>query len=1279
MTADLGPVEMRRTVRQGAESKHFSVENNFNHLNYDLVCFRVALGCPCVGSAPELPSPGHQEISYSINVPTETAQTGSGSIFFQMNSTHPVRWFALGQGMQMEGANIFVAYTSGDKVTVSPRSGIAEVEPLYNKDARIAMLNGSGVHDGVITANIRCDSCLKWTGGTENVNSSSSSWIWAVKFGDSLNSTSLSESITQHDDSGVVSVDLTKATGGSSENPFADLAPASVTSANPSDSSFSDMISRKQTAHAVLMILAFVIMFPFFAMGLHIFPAKWTVHIHGLSQLFTLAVAIAGLGVGASMARDLSLVNHYHPIIGMVVVACLVVFQPAMGVLQHRFFRKTGGKGPFAYTHRWFGRLLIILGIINAGLGFQLAQGPRGAVIATSVVAGVMALGYVTVYLHRKSLHNKPTVHVTYDEGIQIVRQFLFYASKHPVEDLQAFTRQWVPSPHWVRTETITIPENFLSSAGDAIVKQLGPKGVKRVGGEKWWQWRGPSEELKGEWIEMRNHYNETKKANQRSNRVMLYIHGGAYFFGSVDTHRYMMQRHARKIKGRVFAPDYRLSPQFPFPCGLQDSMAAYLWLLESYEPSEILLAGDSAGGGMALSMLVIMRDQDIPLPAGAILISPWVDLTHSFPSIVQDNPGDYIPPWGFRHKPSTAWPPPNADDILKMKKMSQQPVVTAEDVKKAIPAPNSEAEETAIRGYTIHEGTPPAGPAYPGEQQNQDPATLQTEPDNIHVLIDGETVELKDQIQMYTTNQLMSHPLVSPVLQPSLGGLPPLQILSGGGEMLRDEQFYVAHKAANPTAYPPSDVYLDDNDPTRETLNKYAPTYVQLQVWDDLCHVAPTLSFTQPAKYMFRSISQFGSWALARAQKGEIDIVDDSIFMPLTPSSSSSSEEGMSGPQAETIKSSRKEGLASVGKAGDPLPAFHEHMIRQRVDKHGHIFPLEPTSSYPVLKIPPTQVGAINPELIRKWLAAKKEWDIRFSKEKLRVQSRRLKELAHGFQDFDGECPPSSSLAARRAAPGVLPKRHAKKNYGMMLWSGWGSKHDERTMEKERQATQSGRPSTRPSFDAGQAGAWSSTPLTNAHGKNAADHELSKEKSHASGPTSITWNEKEQPNNNGDAATDRMSTDPDSVSRPLSEMSGPILILPEVDNRKFTDENASTRALFHAAGTLPMKSDISLSNSRCRPGSAAGSATGRSEMISDTASTIGGDKDSVARMNIAPDSVSTRAVLGAKGVIPVMAHENGRMSSDTLSVFSAAGRDSMSQRPEMPDREVFKTAEESL
>jgi hypothetical protein len=342
---------------------------------------------------------GHDDITYSINVPDATAKSGSGPIYFQMNATRQTQWFALGQGTRMAGANMFIVYASGDNVTVSPRLGVGEIEPLYNNDARITILNGSGVHDGVVSVTVRCDTCIKWNGGAEDVTSSSSPWVWAMRYGPSLDSVSVSENIIHHDDHGVVSVNLKKATGGSSENPFAQISHAAITSGreDPNYAAFQNTINRKKTAHAVLMILAFVILFPFFALGLHVLPSKWTVNIHGTFQMVTLAVVIAGLGVGVSLARQIGLIDSYHAILGIIIVTCLVLIQPAMGVLQHRFFRKTGGKGPFAYIHRWFGRLMIILGIINAGLGFKLAQGPRGAIIATSVVAGVVAVFYIVV------------------------------------------------------------------------------------------------------------------------------------------------------------------------------------------------------------------------------------------------------------------------------------------------------------------------------------------------------------------------------------------------------------------------------------------------------------------------------------------------------------------------------------------------------------------------------------------------------------------------------------------------------------------------------------------------------------------------------------------------------------------------------------------------------------------------------------------------------------------------------------------------------------------
>lgn len=162
----------------------------------------------------------------------------------------------------------------------------------------------------------------------------------------------------------------------------------------------------------------------------------------------------------------------------------------------------------------------------------------------------------------------------------------------------------------------------------------------------------------------MRSDAHERKKSGDAGKRIIMYIHGGAYFFGSVNEHRYQMQRHARKLKARVFAPRYRLAPQFPFPCGLQDCLAAYLYLFATQDPSIVVLAGDSAGAGMVVTLLCVLRNQGFALPAGGILISPWVDLTHLFPSVAGEAPLDYIPQVGFHNNPSRAWPPPNSDDV---------------------------------------------------------------------------------------------------------------------------------------------------------------------------------------------------------------------------------------------------------------------------------------------------------------------------------------------------------------------------------------------------------------------------------------------------------------------------------------------------------------------------------------------------------------------------------------------------------------------------------------
>lgn len=179
---------------------------------------------------------------------------------------------------------------------------------------------------------------------------------------------------------------------------------------------------------------------------------------------------------------------------------------------------------------------------------------------------------YLSHYLNRRPLHQKPTAHISYHEGLELIRRFLHYASFHTVDELQAFTSQWVPVPRWVHVKEIEIPSAQLLRSAQCINAQLGPEGIEAVGGKTWWQWRRENTTLKAEWIEMRKDYEARKQLNiTKGDRIMLYVHGGAYFFGSVDEHRYQMQRHARKLKARVLAPKYRLAPQFPFPCGLQD------------------------------------------------------------------------------------------------------------------------------------------------------------------------------------------------------------------------------------------------------------------------------------------------------------------------------------------------------------------------------------------------------------------------------------------------------------------------------------------------------------------------------------------------------------------------------------------------------------------------------------------------------------------------------------------------------------------------------------
>jgi epsilon-lactone hydrolase len=121
----------------------------------------------------------------------------------------------------------------------------------------------------------------------------------------------------------------------------------------------------------------------------------------------------------------------------------------------------------------------------------------------------------------------------------------------------------------------------------------------------------------------------------EASNRSILYLHGGAYVLGSIETHAALAGRLALAAKARCLVPDYRLAPEHPHPAAVNDAADTYRWLLDQgADPAKTAIAGDSAGGGLTLATLVKLRDEGVPLPAAAVCISPWVDLEATGDSI---------------------------------------------------------------------------------------------------------------------------------------------------------------------------------------------------------------------------------------------------------------------------------------------------------------------------------------------------------------------------------------------------------------------------------------------------------------------------------------------------------------------------------------------------------------------------------------------------------------------------------------------------------------------
>ena len=128
--------------------------------------------------------------------------------------------------------------------------------------------------------------------------------------------------------------------------------------------------------------------------------------------------------------------------------------------------------------------------------------------------------------------------------------------------------------------------------------------------------------------------------------RHLLYLHGGGYTMGSPATHRNLSCRLAKAARAHCWSVDYRLSPEHPHPAGLDDAFSAWMALIGRHDPSRCVLAGDSAGGGLACALLDRLVRRDLPLPSAVYLMSPWTDLSLSGASIQHNRTNDpMVPP----------------------------------------------------------------------------------------------------------------------------------------------------------------------------------------------------------------------------------------------------------------------------------------------------------------------------------------------------------------------------------------------------------------------------------------------------------------------------------------------------------------------------------------------------------------------------------------------------------------------------------------------------------
>ncbi|GAD98405.1 conserved hypothetical protein [Paecilomyces variotii No. 5] len=357
--------------------------------------------------------------TFAVNIPED-----SQDVYFHLSGPTDYSWVAVGTGDEMKDSLMILLYSNrhGDNVTVSPRLCSGEQEPVFSSSLDVVTLPGTGIAGNTMTVNARCTNCSHWKTGSLDLQSTSQPWIYALgpKSSESipLKSDSKSASIQRHSEYGRFFMDMKQATGGAGGIPSSlTTATGSRQDGNPShDSNWPAII------HGLAACVAFVIFMPVGIIVLRIFPSS--VRWHWVNQTFASILAIVGILFGfylSTMYTKSDSFNSAHQIIGIVVIIA-VLLQWFVGFWHHRLYKKLQHPTHYGVVHRHFGRGVIILAIVNGGIGLTWSSATTKMVLAYAIIVAVLGVLTIAALLWKKAVARRQT-RMRFTEELELHQQ----------------------------------------------------------------------------------------------------------------------------------------------------------------------------------------------------------------------------------------------------------------------------------------------------------------------------------------------------------------------------------------------------------------------------------------------------------------------------------------------------------------------------------------------------------------------------------------------------------------------------------------------------------------------------------------------------------------------------------------------------------------------------------------------------------------------------------------------------------------------------------------